>query len=413
MKRILLLLSLPALAACGLFGTATPAPPGPDSSTEVSAPPLADTPAPEPATDTPPPEVANTFPDPNAYTWTLFAGGFSRPVDVQHAGDGSGRVFVIEQPGRIRIVQDGQVLATPFLDIQERVDDGGNEQGLLGLAFHPNYEGNGFFYVNYNRGGGDTVIARFQVTGDPNVADPDSEFKLMEISQPFPNHNGGGLDFGPDGYLYLGLGDGGAAGDPFGNGQSLNTLLGKVLRVDVDAGDPYAIPSDNPFANGGGQPEIWAYGLRNPWRISFDRATGDFFIGDVGQGVSEEIDFIPAGSPGGQNFGWDHREGAHDYAGGGPAGMIDPAAEYTHNEGGCSITGGYVYRGPSLPEWQGIYIYGDYCTGIVWGLIRSGDSWQDPVLFDTGCNISSFGEDEAGELYLADLNGGVYRLARP
>jgi glucose/arabinose dehydrogenase len=412
MRLALCLLILPALA-CGLFGIATPAPPGLDPVTEVFPPPDTDIPAPPPATETSAPVGANAFPDPNAYTWALVAGSFSRPVDVQHAGDGSRRLFIVEQPGRIRIIQDGQVLETPFLDIRERVNDSGNEQGLLGLAFHPRYAENGIFFVNYSANNSDNTVARFHVSSDPNVADPATETKLMSVSDPFPNHNGGALDFGPDGYLYIGFGDGGAAGDPFGNGQSLSTLLGKVLRVDVDSGEPYAIPSDNPFANGGGQPEIWAYGLRNPWRVSFDRATGDFYIGDVGQGVWEEIDFIPAGSAGGENFGWDHREGAHDYVSGGPAGMIDPAAEYSHGEGGCSVTGGYVYRGPSLPEWQGIYLYGDYCTGIIWGLIRSGNSWQDPVLYDTGFNISSFGEDEAGELYLADLNGGVYRLARP
>jgi glucose/arabinose dehydrogenase len=410
LKRCLLFLLLPALMACGLSGTATP---GPDPAAEVSAPPVTDTVAPEPVTDTPAPVVASAFPDPNGYTWTLVAGEFSRPVDVQHAGDGSGRIFVVEQPGRIRIIQDGQVLETPFLDIQERVNDFGSEMGLLGLAFHPRYAEKGIFYINYTAENGDNTVARFQVSSDPNVADPGSETKLLSVGDPFPNHNGGGLDFGPDGYLYIGFGDGGAAGDPFGNGQALDTLLGKVLRIDVDSGEPYAIPSDNPFAKGGGEPEIWNYGLRNPWRISFDRATGDFFIGDVGQGAWEEVDFIAAGSGGGQNFGWDHREGAHEYAGGGPAGMIDPVAEYAHEESRCSITGGYVYRGLSLPEWQGIYIYGDYCTGVIWGLIHSAETWQAPILYDTDFSISSFGEDEAGELYLADLSGGIYRLTRP
>jgi glucose/arabinose dehydrogenase len=327
-------------------------------------------------------------------------------VDVQHAGDGSGRLFVVEQPGRIRIVENGQLLETPFLDITDRVNDGGNEQGLLGLAFHPNYEQNGFFYVNYTRGGGDTVIARFQVTGNPNLADPNSSTQLLEIEQPFPNHNGGVLAFGPDGYLYIGSGDGGSAGDPFGNGQSLNTLLGKVLRIDVDNGDPYAIPPDNPFGN-----EIWAYGLRNPWRMSFDSATGDLWIGDVGQGTWEEIDLYPFGAPGGLNFGWVIFEGSHPYGGSNATGLTMPVSEYNHTEGGCSVTGGYVYRG-AMSEWQGIYLYGDYCTGFIWGLIPFGDGWQAQRLYASGLSISSFGVDETNELYVADLGGAVYRLTQ-
>jgi glucose/arabinose dehydrogenase len=214
------------------------------------------------------------------------------------------------------------------------------------------------------------------------------------------------LDFGPDGYLYAGLGDGGSAGDPQGNGQKLTTLLGKILRLDVDSAEPYAIPADNPFGD-----EIWAYGLRNPWRISFDTVTGDLYIGDVGQGTWEEIDYIPAGSPGGANFGWNYREGAHEYKGNAPAGLIDPVAEYSHPEGGCSVTGGYVYRG-SMPEWNGIYLYGDYCTGFIWGLIHSGSGWQAQLLFDMDVNITSFGQDESGEVYLLADGGGVYRLVR-
>ena len=214
------------------------------------------------------------------------------------------------------------------------------------------------------------------------------------------------LAFGPDGDLYVGLGDGGSQGDPHGNGQNTNALLGKILRLDVDSGDPYAIPADNPFGN-----EVWAYGLRNPWRFSFDKATGDLYIGDVGQNTWEEIDFLPAGSPGGTNFGWNIREGAHDYNGGNTQGLTDPVAEYSHSEGGCSITGGYVYRG-SMAEWNGIYLYGDYCTGFIWGLIHSDNGWQVQRLFDTDVNITSFGQDEAGEIYLVGDGGGVYRLTR-
>jgi glucose/arabinose dehydrogenase len=333
----------------------------------------------------------------------LIASDLDRPVDLQ--ADGSGRLFIVEKLGHIHIFQDGQLnIDMPFLNIEDRVNNISNEMGLLGLALHPNFTQNGFFYVNYTGDGGNTFISRFTASGDS--ADPNSEVILLTVDQPFPNHNGGGLDFGPDGYLYAGLGDGGAAGDPFGNGQSLDTLLGKILRIDVDSAQPYALPADNPFGD-----EIWAYGLRNPWRMSFDSATGDLYIGDVGQGEWEEIDFISAGSAGGENFGWDFREGAHDYEGDGPAGMIDPIAEYSHSEGGCSVTGGYVYRG-AMPEWNGIYLYGDYCTGIIWGLIRSGNNWQKQFLFDTDILITSFGQDERGEVYMLSDAGEVYQLVR-
>lgn len=354
------------------------------------------------APSTEPPPSASTFPDPNAYQWQIIASGLQRPVDLQP--NGSGRLFIIEKTGRIRIIENGQLLSEPFLDITDRVGSRGNEQGLLGLAFHPQYEENGWFYVNYTDTNGDTVLARFQVLSDANRSDPGSELRLLGVDQPYPNHNGGALAFGPDGYLYAGLGDGGAAGDPQGNAQSLDTLLGKILRLDVDSGEPYAIPGDNPFGN-----EIWAYGLRNPWRLSFDTATGDLYIGDVGQGEWEEIDFLAAGSAGGANFGWDHREGAHDYEGGGPAGMIDPVAEYSHPEGGCSVSGGYVYRG-AMPEWNGIYLYGDYCTGIIWGLFRSVAGWQEQQLFDVDVTITSFGQDENGEVYLVSDSGSIHRL---
>jgi glucose/arabinose dehydrogenase len=238
---------------------------------------------------------------------------------------------------------------------------------------------------------------------------------LLKVKQPYPNHNGGGLAFGPDGYLYLGLGDGGSAGDPLGNGQSLNTFLGKILRLDVDNGEPYAIPADNPFAGSGeAYPEIWAYGLRNPWRFSFDRATGDLFIGDVGQDQWEEINFVPAGAAGGLNFGWNIREGLHPYKGDAPANaqLTDPVAEYSHNLG-CSVTGGVVYRGQALPEFSGIYLFGDFCTGTIWGLIQPGSGNQVQALFESGLGISTFGVDETGEVYLADYKRGtIYQLSR-
>lgn len=365
--------------------------------------------------DTSPPGTAASLPDPANYTWDLVAGGLNSPVGMAVARDSSGRLFVLEQAGVIRIVQDGQVLATPFLDIVDQVGSGANEQGLLGLAFHPAYSQNGYLYVNYTDRNGDTVIARFTISDDPNRADRDSQVRLLGVDQPFANHNGGVVAFGPDGYLYLGLGDGGSGGDPQGNAQSLDTLLGKILRLDVDAGDPYGIPPDNPFADAGGLPEIWAYGLRNPWRFSFDSSNGDLFIGDVGQNSWEEIDFLPAGHPGGANFGWDYREGAHAFGGTPPAGLelIDPVVEYSLSGANCAVTGGYVYRGQNLPDFQGVYLYGDFCSGVVWGLLRLPDgSWQNAALFETGANITSFGQDEAGQIYLVDRQGSIYHLVQ-
>ena len=407
MRRLILLVVL-SVAACNGQGTLIAPPPSgtltvaSPTPTSLSSTTIPDTPGPSPIPPTETPATTTTFPDSNAYTWQMIISGLQRPVDLQP--DGSGRLFVIEKVGRIRIIENDQLIETPFLDITDRVGSNGNEQGLLGLAFHPQYAQNGRFFVNYTDNNGHDVIARFQVSGDPNIAEPNSEVKLLNVDDPFPNHNGGVLAFGPDGYLYAGLGDGGSQGDPFGNAQNTGVLLGKILRLDVDSAEPYAVPSDNPFGN-----EVWAYGLRNPWRFSFDKLTGDLYIGDVGQNTWEEIDFLPAGSPGGTNFGWNFREGAHDYKGGGPEGMVDPVAEYSHSEGGCSVTGGYVYRG-SMPEWNGIYLYGDYCTGMIWGLIHSDSGWQSQLLFDLDVTITSFGQDESGELYLLSDSGGVFRL---
>lgn len=407
MKRLLILLILPILACGGLAESVSPtitppAPPLVAPATQTDSQPVPDS-VTTPATETPIVN-ASSFPDANAYEWKLIASGLDRPVDIQPANDGSGRLFIIEKLGYIRLYENGQLLDSPFLDITDRVDDSGNEMGLLGLAFHPDYEQNGFFYVNYTGDGGHTRISRFQASG--NFADANSETVLLKIEQPYENHNGGAAAFGLDGYLYLGLGDGGLAGDPHKNGQNKTALLGKILRIDVNNGNPYAVPTDNPFGS-----EVWAYGLRNPWRISFDRATGDLWIGDVGQGDWEEIDYLPAGSQGGANFGWSIMEGNHGYDGEAQPGLLLPAAEYSHNEGGCSVTGGYVYRG-SMPEWNGIYLYGDYCTGTVWGLILSNGQWQNQVMFETGVTITSFGQDESGEIYLASDNGSIYHLTK-
>jgi glucose/arabinose dehydrogenase len=366
-------------------------------------------------TPTPTPETVTTLPDPSGYSWQEVTGGLDRPTGLVNAGDGSGRLFIFEQPGRIIVLKDGAILPTPFLDLTEKVDCCG-ERGLLGLVFHPNYRENGFFYVDYTERTGNqnfTVIARFSVsTNDPNQADPGSELPMLRIEQPFLNHKGGQLQFGPDGHLYIGMGDGGSAGDPLDNGQSLQTLLGKILRIDVDNNEPYAVPADNPFINGGGLWEIWAYGLRNPWRFSFDKRNGDLYIADVGQDAWEEIDYLPAGSPGGVNFGWSYFEGAHPYRGSPPSGMalVAPVVEYGHDFGNAVI-GGYVYRGVNLPDWQGVYLYGDYGSGRVWGLLHLGDgSWQNAEMFETDRRISSFGVDENGEIYLVDGGGSILIL---
>lgn len=351
------------------------------------------------------------------------------PVALTHAPDGSGRLFIVERAGRIRI-WDGGALRT-FLDLRSRVntnDSGGDERGLLALAFSPGYATNGHFYVNYISSNssprGSTVISRFTV--NPANADDGietSEEVILVIPQPEPNHNGGQINFGPDGYLYIGMGDGGGAGDlhgSVGNGQANDTFLGKMLRIDVeglpDPGLPYAIPADNPFLLDTQVPnEIWAFGLRNPWRWSFDRKTGDMYIADVGQYEWEEVNFIPAASTGGENFQWRRVEGFNTFNSGTPltkGTSTDPVFEYDHNAG-SSITGGYVYRGSSFPRMEGIYYFGDYNSGRIWGLQRDpSGNWIDRQLLDTSLNVSSFGEDEAGNLYVASLfTGDIYRLS--
>jgi len=361
------------------------------------------------------PPVPSSVPGPG--TWpeislSRVAGGFVQPVHVTHAGDGTGRVFVVEQGGRIRVLDNGAVIPDPFLDISAGVACCG-EQGLLSAAFPPGYVSKRYFYVYYTRAtDGATVVSRYRVSaGTPNAADPGSEEILLTVSQPFANHNGGQIAFGPDGNLYIGLGDGGSGGDPLNNGQNPGTLLGKLLRIDVESGaNPYAVPPDNPFAGAPGHlPEIWALGLRNPWRFAFDRITGDLYIGDVGQGAFEEVDVQPAGDPGGRNYGWNVMEGMACFPlpGCSSAGLTLPVATYDHTRG-CSITGGTVYRGASLPL-QGIYFFGDFCSGRIWGLKKTAAGWDFAELFppqNPSLNVTTFGEDEAGNVYVADYASG-------
>jgi glucose/arabinose dehydrogenase len=355
------------------------------------------------------------------------ASGLTQPTTVTNAGDGSGRIFIVQQTGQIRILSGGTLLPTPFLDISALVS-GGGERGLLGLAFHPDYATNGFFYVDYTDHAGNIVVARYEVSAaDPNVADPDSAQTVLTQAHPDTSHNGGQLAFGPDGYLYISLGDGGCCGDPEGNGQNLETWLGKILRVDINGddfpGDPnrnYAVPPDNPFVGIAGLDEIWAYGMRNPWRCSFDRATGDLFIADVGESTWEEINFQPAASAGAENYGWNVLEGMHCFHDVPPGSCDDflnggstlPVLEYHHSIC-CSETGGYRYRGQLYPQLAGIYFYGDLCSGRIWGATRQDNgTWESEELLVTGFNITTFGEDEAAEIYVVEYNADLSALYR-
>ena len=351
------------------------------------------------------------------------------------------RLFVLNQKGRIHIITNGETLKTPFLDISDRVHGSltpGSEEGLLGLAFHPDYKTNGYFYLNYVNKNDSSIVSRFSVTDNPNIADEGTEKMILGIPQPFGNHNGGHLAFGPkDGMLYIGFGDGGKWGDPYNNSQDLKTLLGAILRINVDKGDPYTIPPDNPFFNDTGKrSEIFCYGLRNPWRFSFDRETSDLFIGDVGQNLWEEINWLTWDESLGANFGWRIMEGNHCYD---PeefcdtTGLIMPVFEYPNNASymkiligmdereatGCSVTGGYVYRGNNNPDLWGTYIFGDYCTGRIWSFkLKNGKPTKFKNLRpelkkhsrDVPLFISSFGEDSSGELYVVDYLGAVYKF---
>jgi glucose/arabinose dehydrogenase len=374
-----------------------------------------------------------TWPD---ISISLVVSGLDNPVHITHAGDNSDRMFIVEQPGTIRIY-NGALLSPPFLDITDRVTSpssgGGGEEGLLSVAFPPGYGSTAnHFYVYYTNKVGDNQVSRFSLTSNPNVADQYSEELIIYFDHPFQrNHNGGQLKFGPDGYLYIGTGDGGGGGDPYDNAQDLTSLLGKLLRIDVEftstpppgpnrlflpmtvqsGGTPflkYRIPADNPFRKlPGYRPEIWAFGLRNPWRFSFDRATDDLYIGDVGQNNLEEIDYQPTQSSGGENYGWDIMEGTECYNSTtcDKSGLTMPIHEYPHSLG-CSVTGGYVYRGVDFPGMTGIYFFGDWCTGRIWGLQLDGQVWEDSELAVTLQRISTFGEDQTGELYFANKSTG-------
>ncbi|MGZ8421468.1 MAG: PQQ-dependent sugar dehydrogenase [Nitrospira sp.] len=339
--------------------------------------------------------------------------GLTQPLYLTHAGDGSGRLFVVEQAGRIRILTQGLLQSVPFLDISNLVLAGG-ERGLLGLAFHPDYARNGRFFVSYTRQpDGATVVEEYRRGAKIDLAGR-QERVVMVVPQPFANHNGGMVAFGPDGALYIGRGDGGGRGDPDNRGQNPHDLRGKILRLDVDREEPYTIPADNPYVSGGGRPEIYALGLRNPWRFSFDRESGSLWVGDVGQHAWEEVDVVVRGG----NYGWRLMEGRHCFL---PQTDCEepalrlPILEYGHEAGRCSITGGYVYRGRSEPGLKGLYVYGDYCSGEIFGLqveaeARPSQRQNPQVLLRSGFRISSFGEDEAGEVYVVDHGGGVYRL---
>ncbi|MCB2231571.1 PQQ-dependent sugar dehydrogenase [bacterium] len=341
---------------------------------------------------------------------------FEQPLDLAWPDDGTNRLFIVEQPGRIWMIENDSTTSdrTLFLDITARVEDEGWEEGLLGLAFHPEYATNGYFYVNYTATNPDrTVISRFTVEPtDPNAADPASEHEILSFRQPYSNHNGGCLKFGPDGYLYIGVGDGGSAGDPQGNGQDRTSLLGTILRIDIDnpaGGNAYGIPADNPFAGNsdGYAEEIYAWGLRNPWRFSFDPPTGRLWAADVGQNRIEEVDLIVSGG----NYGWDIMEGSECYEAMtcDTAGLILPVAEYQHSQG-KSITGGFVYRGSLVPELTGMYIYADFLSGRVWGLTYNQGAGSPSLLVNSGLSIASFGIDRSNELYALAFDGKIYRF---
>ncbi len=395
-RKLAVCLAVATAAACGGDGGSSPSP------VPSSTPPGSSCAAGAPVTGIP------------SLTARLVVSGLRNPLDLQSVPGDRERLYVVEQGGRVRIVRDGQLQPAPFLDVSGRISSGG-ERGLLGLAFHPQFATNRRFFVNYTNPRGDTHVAEFRATS-ADAADPGSERVLLLEPQPFANHNGGALAFDAAGKLLVALGDGGSGGDPLGAGQSLSTRLGKVLRIDVDAASPYAIPPDNPFrATAGAQPEIWAFGLRNPFKISVDRLTGDLYVGDVGQNRVEEID-VAAASRGGLNFGWNTMEGSQCFSpasGCNRSGLTLPVYEYSHAEG-CSVTGGVVYRGCRMPDLAGTYFFGDFCTGLVRSFRLAGGLATDVRDWTAGLrginSPSSFGLDADGEAYVVDYDGEVYRL---
>lgn len=415
-RMLLTVLMGTSLAACGTPpdepATPTPPPATPSPSpSPASAAPTSHAPTPS-ATPSGTPAIAD---DPPPLALEPVVSGLSSPISIAPVPDG--RLLVNERGGRVVVVDPGTDELETALDIGDRVL-GQGEQGLLGLALHPDWPEDATVIVHYTDRQERTTLSRFETASvEPLVIDPASEAVLLRLDQPFPNHNGGQVAFGPDGFLYVGLGDGGSGGDPMGNGQDPGTLLGTILRIDVDGADdprPYAVPADNPFVEGGGAPEVVLYGLRNPWRFSFDRATGDLWIADVGQNAYEEVNRVDPAADAGGNLGWNVLEASRCYADAGCSseGFIGPVSEYGRDQG-CSVTGGHVYRGEAIDGLAGWYLFGDHCTGTVFGIRSDVDELTAPrPLLETDAAITSFGEDAAGELYLADLGGTVYRISR-
>ena len=377
-----------------------------------------------------PPPPPPPPPPPATFELLQVANGFSLPLDIQQPDDNSGRLFVVEQAGHIQIIQSNSTrVGSPFLDVTARAGfTSGGETGLLGLAFHPNYKTNRRFFVNYTRNNAgqlQSVIAEFTASAtNADFADPATENILFTVDQPFSNHNGGGLAFGKDGFLYIGLGDGGSGGDPLGNGQNTNTLLGKMLRIDVDSAPApslnYAIPPTNPFATSGGRQEIWLFGLRNPFRFSFDSVTGDLWIGDVGQNNFEEVDRLSS-SQGGANLGWNIMEGTHCFSpatGCSMAGLTLPIFDYDHSQGDDTVIGGHVYHGTKAPGLAGLYVFGDFISGRMWTLTQSGSTYTRASLLNVAANdIAAIGQDQLGELYVARYSSGavarIHQVGQP
>lgn len=346
----------------------------------------------------------------------LLTEGLIQPTDLVPATDGTDRLFVVSRIGTIHVIEDGELREEPFLDLREQVEHEMVEQGLLSMALHPNFAENGYFYVYYiTYGDEDTMVSRFEVSDDGQFGDPGTETPILEVEQPHYSHNGGNVKFGPDGYMYIGLGDGEDPGDPHENSQNPNTMLGSILRIDVDGGDPYAIPEDNPFVGSDdGLDEIWAYGLRNPWRFSFDPVTGDMYMVDVGQWAVESVYVQPADSQGGENYGWPILEGDECWEAEecDKEGLEMPAVTYDNPDQGCAIIGGYTYHGASHPALEGIYFFGDWCSGNIWGMVEDDGEWVKEILIETDLMINAFGVDHAGEIYVLDFEegGGVFRI---